>query len=67
VFSQEEQYSHLEEGEMQRVKNQVETKRTWLNSQMQACSSLLKHVEPPVKSVQIRAEKQVKRMGHASH
>ena len=59
VSSQDEQYNHLEEGEMQQVREQVQAKREWLNTQMQVCSSLPKHAEPPVKCSQIRAEKQV--------
>ena len=44
---------------MQRVREQVQAKREWLNTQMQVCSSLPKHADPPIKCSQIRAEKQV--------
>ena len=65
VSSQDEQYNHLEEGEMQQVREQVQAKREWLNTQMQVCSSLPKHADPPVKCSQIRAEKQVSHLNCA--
>lgn len=52
----DEQYAHIEPGEMQKVREAVDTKRQWMHSQMQVVSALPKHADPPVKCVEISAE-----------
>jgi len=44
---------------MGKVEEQLQTKRKWLESQMQAYQGTPKHVNPPVSSTQIRAEAKV--------
>ena len=44
---------------MGKVAEQIQTKRNWMESQMQACQGIPKHVNPPVSSTQIRAEAKV--------
>ena len=54
-----ELYNHLEKEEVDKVKEQVATKRTWHETQMQACQNTAKHLQPPVTCAQIRAEAEV--------
>lgn len=58
-LSQVDLYNHLEQEEMNKVREQVKTKRTWLETQMQACQIIKKHVTAPVTSAQIMAEAKV--------
>ena len=44
---------------MQKVQEAVQAKREWMNEQMQACSQLAKHSDPPVKCTQIRSKTKV--------
>lgn len=52
-------YNHIEQGEMDKVKQQVETKRQWHATQFQACQTTPKHTTAPVTCAQIRAEAKV--------
>ena len=56
---QVELYNHLEQEEVDKVKEQVATKRTWHETQMQACQIAPKHLVAPVSCAQIRAEAKV--------
>lgn len=58
-LSQVELYNHIEQGEMNKVKEQVQTKRTWYETQLQACQTTPKTANAPVNSTQIRAEAKV--------
>lgn len=44
---------------MDKVKEQIKTKREWHETQMQACQATPKHETPPVTCAQIRAEAMV--------
>ena len=44
---------------MDKVKEQVTAKRTWHDSQSQACHALAKTADPPVTAAQIKAESKV--------
>lgn len=56
---QDEAYNHIEQAEMDKVKEQVTAKRTWHDSQLQACHALTKTANPPVTAAQIKAELKV--------
>lgn len=53
---QVELYNHIEQADMDKVKEQVKIKREWHDSQMQACQTTPKHSNPPVTCAQIKAE-----------
>lgn len=57
--SKDEVFNHLDSSEIEKVKEQVQGKREWYNTQMQACQTLVKSVDPPVTCTQIRAELKV--------
>ena len=52
---------------MDKVKEQVVGKRTWHDTQLQACTSLAKTANPPVTSTQIKAETKVNAQFKAAH
>ena len=54
-----ETYRHIEEEEMKKVEEAVNTKRAWMNTKQHACSLSPKTSDPTVRSVEIRAEKSV--------
>ena len=56
---QVELYNHIEQSEMDKVKEQVGVKRAWHETQMQACQTTPKHMAAPVTCAQIRAEAKV--------
>lgn len=53
AYVQDEKYDHLSEEDMGKVREAIETKRQWLNNQMQACSATPLYNDPPVKVNQI--------------
>ncbi len=60
THTQDEQYNHIEESEMEKVREAVAAKREWMNVQMAALTQLPKHTNPPIKCSEIRAEKAVR-------
>ena len=56
-----ELYNHIAQEEVDKVKEQVVTKREWQATQIQACQTTPKHLAAPVTCVQIRAEAKVRR------
>ena len=56
-----ELYNHIAQEEVDKVKEQVTTKRVWQDTQIQACQATPKHLAAPVTCAQIRAEAKVNR------
>ena len=56
---QEEKYAHIEKADMEKVSKCLEEKSAWFNSNMNLCSQLKLHQNPPVTVLQIRAQKSV--------
>jgi hypothetical protein len=54
-----ELYNHIEAAEVEKVKEQVATKRTWHETQMQASQTTPKYLTAPVTCAQIRAKAKV--------
>ena len=56
---QVELYNHIDAAEVDKVKEQVATKRSWHETQMQACQATPKHLPAPITCAQIMAEAKV--------
>lgn len=54
-----ELYNHIDAAEVDKVKEQVATKREWHETQMQACQITPKYLAAPVTCTQIKAEAKV--------
>lgn len=59
-----ETYRHIEEEEMKKVEEAVNTKRAWMNTKQHACDLSPKTANPTVKCSEIRAEKSVSLSPH---
>lgn len=54
-----ELYDHIDGAEVDKVKEQVATKRTWHETQMQAFHTVPKYLTAPITCAQIKAETKV--------
>ena len=57
--AKEEKYAHIEAADMEKVSKCLEEKSAWFNSNMNQCSQIKPHQNPPVTAAQVRAQKAV--------
>ena len=62
-----ELYNHIDGAEMDKVREQLTGKRTWYETQHQACQAVPKHENAPVTCAQIRAEVKVSQLKAKIH